>query len=65
VNDQIPSRNEVKAKNFVPYGTRLNEILSNIGNHDGQKELQKPGYSSDKVLKSRNSQVFGGLRSGQ
>jgi hypothetical protein len=36
VNDQIPSRNEVKAKNFVPYGTRLNHILF-VMCHEPQK----------------------------
>src|SRR5271155_573683 len=43
----------------------MNEIFSNVGDHDGQEKLQQPGHSSDKVLKNRNTQIFGGLGSRQ
>jgi hypothetical protein len=39
--------------------------FSQVGNHNRQEKLQKPRHASDKVLKSRNAQIFNGLGSGQ
>src|SRR5258708_1033810 len=45
--------------------SQMNEIFSNVGNHNSQKKLQKPRHSSDQVSKDRNAQIFSGLDSGQ
>src|ERR1700730_8334216 len=45
--------------------SQMDKIFSNVRNHHGQKKLQKPRHSSDKFLKNRNAQIFGGLGSGQ
>ena len=45
---------------------RISERLLGLArNHDGQKQLQKPGHPGDQYLKRRNAHIFGGLGGGQ
>ena len=45
--------------------SQMNEIFSDVRNHNGHKELQQPGHSRDKVLENRNPQILDSLGSGQ
>src|SRR5882672_4650029 len=50
-------------RNFVQ--SQMNEVFGKVRDHNGQEKLQKPGQSSDKLLKNWNAQIFGGLGGGQ
>ena len=38
--------------------SQMNEIFTNIRNHDRQEELHKPRQARDEMLQGRNAQVF-------
>src|SRR5262249_54640760 len=45
--------------------SQMNEIFSDVRNHDGQEKLKDPRHARDKVMKRRDAQIFGGLGGGQ
>src|SRR5215510_4139786 len=48
----------LQKRHFVQ--SQMNEVLSNVRDDHGQKELQQPRQAGNQLLKNRNTQVFSG-----